>query len=157
MVNGTLYENLTYGCDMVTTEEVNRLVALLGLDRLVARLPEGLDTVLCCNGEEMSQGEMQLICLGRAILRKTPVLILDEATSSLDPDTEQAIRRGMELAMQGRTCLIIAHRLSSVRDADAIAVLNDGVVEEYGSHRELMAIGGVYSRLYHTQFLGKEI
>ena len=105
----------------------------------------------------MSQGQLQMICLARALLRNASILILDEATSSLDPDTELMIKQGMETAMQGKTCILIAHRISSVRDADHIAVLSDGVIAEYGTHEDLLEDRGLYYKLYRTQFSGKEI
>lgn len=153
---GTVYDNMTYGCEGATREEVMGVVRDLGIAELLERLPKGLDTELSGIGESMSQGELQLICLARALLRQSPILILDEATSSLDPNTEETVRRGMEAAMEGRTCILIAHRLSSVSDADHIAVLDDGRIAEYGTHRSLMAQGGIYKDLYQTQFQGKE-
>lgn len=157
IVDGTVYDNMVYGCGDVEREQVEVVAHDLCIDRLLAHLPEGLDTELKTIGESMSQGELQLICLARALLRKSPFLVLDEATSSLDPSTELLVRRGMERAMEGRTCILIAHRLSSVRDVDHIAVLADGVIAEYGSHDELMARDGIYHDLYQTQYLGKEI
>ena len=157
IVDGTVYDNMVYGCGDVEREQVEAVAHDLCIDRLLAHLPQGLDTELQSIGESMSQGELQLICLARALLRQSPYLILDEATSSLDPSTELLVRRGMERAMAGRTCILIAHRLSSVRDVDHIAVLADGVIAEYGSHDDLMAQGGIYHDLYQTQYLGKEI
>ena len=98
-----------------------------------------------------------MICLARALLRGASILVFDEATSSLDPDTEELINRGMEKAMKGKTCIIIAHRISSVRDADHIAVLSDGIISEYGTHDSLIESRGLYYTLYKTQFSGKEI
>lgn len=157
VVEGTVLENLLYGCEGAGRADAEALLDDLGVHEMFDRLPRGLDTSVMNGGEDMSQGQLQLICLVRALLRKAEVLILDEATSSMDPDTEDTIKRGMARAMAGRTCLIIAHRLSSVRDADHIAVMADGVIAEYGDHDALMARGGVYRRLYDTQLLGKEI
>ena len=156
LIRGSVYENLIYGCENARREDAEAVVRSLSLDRLLARLPKGLDTELKEAEENMSQGELQLICLARALLRQSDILVLDEATSSLDPDTEERIGKGMEAAMAGRTCIIIAHRLSSVRNADHIAVLSDGVIAEYGDHESLMARGGLYHSLYCTQFLGEE-
>ena len=157
IVEGTVCDNLLYGCDDATREDAERVAADLGLDRLLSRLPKGIDTELQSIGESMSQGELQLVCLGRALLQNSSVLILDEATSSVDPNTELFVRNGLERAMFGRTCVVIAHRLSSVQNATHIAVLSDGAIAEYGSHEELMDKKGIYHDLYQSQFLGKEI
>lgn len=157
IVGGTVFDNMLYGCEGATRSDAERVARELGIDRLLERLPKGMDTELKSIGENMSQGELQLICLARALLRDVPVLILDEATSSLDPTTEQVVRRGLERAMAGRTCIIIAHRLSSVRNAHRIAVLDAGRICECGTHDELMSQEGIYYSLYQTQFLGKEI
>ena len=157
IVDGTLLDNVRYGCEGADEEEVRRTIAELGIDRLAARLPAGLETELSSITGSMSQGELQLVCLARAMLRKSDIIVLDEATSSLDPLTESFVRRGLETAMRDRTAIIIAHRLQSVCDADHIVVLAGGVVAEYGTHRELMQRDGVYRDLYHSQYLGKEL
>ncbi len=157
LVGGTLYDNLVYGCESASEADVQRIVRELSLEPLLSRLPEGLQTELGEAEDSLSQGELQLICLARALLRRTPILVLDEATSSLDPDTERSIQRALALAGEERSCLIIAHRLSSVHTADHIAVLSDGVIAEYGTHESLMAEESLYKSLYRTQFSGKEI
>ncbi len=157
IVEGTVYDNLTYGCGELGRDQVERVLRDMGIDRFLARLPRGLDTEMTSLEEQISQGQLQLICLARAVLRDAAVLILDEAVSSLDPDTEAVVQQGMETAMRGRTCIIIAHRLSSIREADRIAVLDGGVIAEYGTHTSLMERGGLYRSLYQLQFMGEEI
>ena len=157
LVEGSLCDNLMYGCEGVDRGRVEQAVREIGAEGIVARLPRGLDTPMSSVGDNLSQGQLQMICLIRALLRDASVLILDEATSSMDPETEDGIKRGMDAAMAGRTCIVIAHRLSSVWDADRIAVLSDGVIAEYGTHDALMARRGIYYQLYHRQLSGKEI
>jgi ATP-binding cassette subfamily B protein len=157
IVEGSLCDNLMYGCEGVDRAQVERAVREIGAEAIIARLPQGLDTPMGSVGDDLSQGQLQMICLIRALLRDASVLILDEATSSMDPETEDSIKRGMDAAMAGRTCIVIAHRLSSVWDADHIAVLSDGVIGEYGTHDALMARRGTYYQLYHKQLSGKEI
>ena len=157
IVEGSLCDNLMYGCEGVERGQVEQAVREIGAEGIIARLPQGLDTPMDGVGDNLSQGQLQMICLIRALLRNASVLILDEATSSMDPETEDSLKRGMDAAMAGRTCIVIAHRLSSVWDADHIAVLSDGVISEYGTHDALMARRGTYYQLYHRQLSGKEI
>lgn len=156
IVEGTVLDNLLYGAPNATQVDAERVIRDLSIEALIDRLPSGVDTEITGIGDSMSQGELQLICLARALLRDCPFLILDEATSSLDPSTEQLVRTGIERAVRGRTSIIIAHRLSSIRDADHIAVMANGVIAEFGTHESLMALNGIYHELYQTQFLGKE-
>ena len=118
----------------------------------IKRLPNGYDTVLGEDGGDLSQGQRQLLCITRVMLCLPPLLILDEATSSIDTRTEQRIQKAFSLMMQGRTSFIVAHRLSTIREADKILVMKDGQVVEQGSHDELLAKKGFYSELYNSQF-----
>ena len=157
IIDGTVYDNIAYGCPEATPESVTEALEKLGIARMVESLPDGLNTRMNGICDSLSQGQLQLICVARAMLRQSEILILDEATSSLDPDTEQQVTQGMEAAMSGRTAIVIAHRISTVHDADHIAVMEDGAIAEYGDHKELMARGGIYRTLYQMQFAGREI
>ena len=130
---------------------VEQAARTAGADAFIRRLPQGYDTILTQGGAELSQGERQLLTIARAVLANAPILILDEATSSVDTVTEQNIRRAMLTVTEGRTSFIIAHRLSTIRDSDQIALIDGGRVQELGSHRELMALNGQYAALYRTQ------
>ena len=132
-------------------EEIEAAARVAGADGFIRRLAQGYDTVLTQGGAELSQGERQLLTIARAVLAKPPILILDEATSSVDTVTEQKIRRAMVSLTAGRTSFLIAHRLSTIRDSDQIALIEDGRVAELGSHQDLMALNGKYAMLYRTQ------
>ena len=119
----------------------------------IKRLPEGYDTVISEDGGNISQGQKQLLCIARVMLCLPPMLILDEATSSIDTRTEQRIQKAFQKMMQGRTSFIVAHRLSTIMDADVILVMRDGHIIEQGTHRELLERGGFYSELYNSQFV----
>ena len=134
--------------------EVKAAAATANADRFVSRLPEGYDTMLAESGSNISQGQRQLLSIARAVLADPKILILDEATSSVDTRTEMRIQGAMYNLMEGRTSLIIAHRLSTIRDADVIVVISDGHVVEAGNHDELLAVKGEYYKLYQTQFAG---
>ena len=123
-------------------------------DFFIDRLPDGYSTELAESGSNLSQGQRQLLSISRAMLAEPRILILDEATSSVDTRTEMHIQKAMIALMKNRTSLIIAHRLSTIRDADMIVVLNHGVIVESGSHEELLALGGEYHKLYKNQFAG---
>ena len=120
-------------------------------EKTIRRLPQGYDTILTQGGAALSQGERQLLTIARAVLQEAPILILDEATSSVDTVTEQRIRRAMLTITRGRTSFIIAHRLSTIRDSDLILLIEDGRIAEKGTHEELMELNGRYAGMYRTQ------
>ena len=150
----TIRKNILYGREGATDEEMRRAARHARADGFIERLPEGYDTKLAEAGENLSQGQRQLLAIARAVLADPKILILDEATSSVDTRTEMHIQQAMLHLMKGRTSLIIAHRLSTIRDADCIVVVKDGKIAEAGSHEVLLARGGEYSKLYQNQFAG---
>ncbi len=149
---GTIFENITYGKEGATREDVIRVAKAAHIHEYIESLPEGYDTVLSDDGVNISKGQKQLITIARAMLSDSPMLILDEATSNVDSRTEQQIQAAMRELMQGRTSFVIAHRLSTVQNADIILVLQGGRVIEAGNHGELMRAGGFYASLYNSQF-----
>ncbi|MBR7007734.1 MAG: ABC transporter ATP-binding protein [Ruminococcus sp.] len=152
LFNGTIMENIRYGRLDATDEEVIAAAKAAHVHRFIETLPGGYDMVLNEEASNVSQGQKQLLTIARAILANNKILILDEATSSVDTRTEIRIQKAMDNLMKGRTSFIIAHRLSTIRDADVILVMRDGDIVEQGSHDELMALGGFYSELYNSQF-----
>jgi len=152
----TLRENVAYGRPDATREQIDEAVRLAQLDDFLARLPAGLDTVVGESGATLSGGEQLRITIARAILRDAPLLILDEPTAALDADTEARVMQGLERLMEGRTTFVIAHRLSTVRRADVILVLENGRIAEQGDFRTLVARGGLFARLHRTQFGGED-
>ena len=148
----TVRENIRYGRVDATDEEVIETAKHVGANEFIQRLPEGYDTEICEGATNLSAGQRQLISFARALLADPRILILDEATSSVDPYMELVIQEGLEKLLKNRTALIIAHRLSTVRNADNIIVLSQGQVVEEGTHGELMAKGGLYNQLYTLQF-----
>ncbi len=149
---GTIYENLAYGREGATLEEVEAVAKAARIHSFIKRLPQGYDTVLTDEGTNISKGQKQLLTIARAMLLDARMLILDEATSNVDTRTERQIQKAMLKLMEGKTCFVIAHRLSTIENADLILVVNDGEVVEQGTHRELMERDGVYRRLYNAQF-----
>ena len=151
LFTGTVADNIRYGKPDATDEEVRAAARLANADAFIRHLPQGYDTVLTDNGGSLSQGERQLLAIARAAVSDPPVLILDEATSSIDTRTEKLIERGMDSLMEGRTVFVIAHRLSTVRNAQAILVLEQGRIIERGDHRHLLDQRGRYYQLYTGQ------
>jgi ATP-binding cassette subfamily B protein len=151
LFNDTLYANIAYGNLDATREQVIAAIHAAQLDAFVASLPRGLDTVVGERGLKLSGGEKQRVAIARAMLKDPPILVFDEATSSLDLETERNILDTMAAAAQNRTTLVIAHRLSTVAQADQIVVLQQGEVVERGTHAELLAHGGVYANLWSIQ------
>ena len=150
----TIAQNIRYGRISATDEEVIAAAKVARVDDFASKLSEGYNTMLSEGGSNLSQGQRQLISIARAVLADPKILILDEATSSIDTRTEMHIQEAMVALMKGRTSLIIAHRLSTIRDADKIVVIKGGQVVEAGNHDELLAQKGCYYDLYQSQFAG---
>ena len=157
LFNGTIRDNIAYGRDGVTDEEVHQAAAAAHADHFIRTLPDGYATVLNEDASNISQGQKQLLTIARAILIDPAILILDEATSSVDTRTEVLIQKAMARLREGRTSFVIAHRLSTIRDAKLILVMDHGKIIETGTHAELLARGGFYAELYNSQFTGANI
>ena len=151
---GTVRENIAYGKPDATMDEVITAAKAAHAHSFIRRLPDGYDTVIAEDGGNISQGQKQLLCIARVMLCLPPMLILDEATSSIDTRTEVRIQKAFARMMQGRTSFIVAHRLSTIREADVILVMKDGHIVEHGNHDQLLAQGGFYAKLYNSQFEG---
>ena len=143
-----LMQMITY----LEEKEIREAAKIANADSFISRLPQGYDTMLYGDGSSLSQGQQQLIAIARAAIAKPPVLILDEATSSIDTRTELQVQEAFDKLMKGRTSFIVAHRLSTIRNASLILVMKDGKIIEQGNHEELLKKGGFYHKLYHSQF-----
>ncbi len=156
LFEGTVRENIAYGVENATDEEIIAAAKAAYAHGFIKRLPNGYDTVLTENGDNISEGQKQLLCIARVMLKKPPMLILDEATSNIDTRTEVRIQKAFAELMKGRTSFIVAHRLSTIRNADVILVMRDGQIIEQGTHEELLGKRGFYYDLYNSQFAQKE-
>jgi len=155
--NGTIKENIAYGKENATDDEIIRAAKMAQADYFIRNLPDGYDTVLNEEASNISQGQKQLLTIARAILKNPSVLILDEATSSIDTRTEVYIQKAMDNLINGRTSFVIAHRLSTIKNADLILVMDNGKVIEQGNHKQLIEKGGFYAELYNSQFTGRAV
>lgn len=156
LFNGTIFENIAYGKENATLEEVVQAAKAAHIHSFITKLPQGYNTVLSTEGLNISKGQKQLLTIARAMLQGSKMLILDEATSNVDTQTEIQIQASMRELMRDRTCFVIAHRLSTIQNADVILVMRDGMIVEQGTHDTLMAAGGFYYELYHSQFVAYE-
>ena len=154
LFDGTIEENIAFGREGATREEVQKAARETSVDRLIRQLPDGYDTRISDDGDTLSVGERQLLTIARAFIAYPEMLILDEATSSVDTRTEVLVQEAMDTLRQGKTAFVIAHRLSTIRDAELILVMEDGDVVEQGTHDDLLAADGAYARLYMAQFSG---
>ena len=154
LFSGTIRDNIAYGRPGASEEEILAAARATYVDRFVHSLPDGYDTVIDDEGSNLSTGERQLVTIARAFLSAPSLLILDEATSSVDTRTEVLVQKAMAALRSDRTSFVIAHRLSTIRDADLILVMESGQIVEQGTHDELLAAEGAYSRLYNAQFVG---
>ena len=152
LFNGTIKDNIAFGKEGATDEEIFAAAITAHADHFIRTLPDGYETILNEEASNISQGQKQLITIARAVLANPPIMILDEATSSVDTRTELLIQQAMNRLMVGRTSFVIAHRLSTIRDADLIVVMDQGKVIEQGTHDELLEANGFYADLYNSQF-----
>ena len=156
LFNGTIEQNIKYGNDDATLEQVMEAAKYANIDHYINTLPHGYNMVINEEGDNISQGEKQLLTIARAFLADPAILILDEATSTVDTRLEVMLQEAMRKIMEGRTSFVIAHRLSTIKNADKIIVLKDGVIIEMGNHDELIAQEGFYEELYNSQFQEEE-
>ena len=156
LFNGTIRDNIAYGREGASEEDIVSAAKAAHADHFIRTLPDGYNTILNEEATNISQGQKQLLTIARAILANPTILILDEATSSVDTRTEVLIQRAMANLMEGRTSFVIAHRLSTIRDAELILVMDNGSIIEQGNHKELLAKDGFYADLYNSQFAGEK-
>ncbi|MDK9580448.1 ATP-binding cassette domain-containing protein [Sneathia sanguinegens] len=149
LFSGTILDNIRYSDEIISKEEVIEVAKQIGAHHFISQLEKGYETYISGNTDTLSQGQKQLLCLVRAKLRNTPVLILDEATSNIDTRTEKIVQDGMDKLMRGKTVFVIAHRLSTIIDSDVIMVLENGEIIERGTHAQLLAKNNVYANLYN--------
>ena len=152
LFRGTIRENIAYGRPGASNEEVIAAAKVANADEFISRMPHGYDSMVGERGDTLSGGQRQRIGIARAIVRNSPIMILDEPTAALDTESERQVIEGLKHLMKGRTVIMIAHRLSTISDANKIIVLKDGVVAEEGSPDELLARGGVYAELHRIQY-----
>ena len=156
LTQATVAENIGYGKPGATREEIIVAAKAAHADSFIRRLPQGYDTVISENGGNLSQGQKQLLCIARVMLMDPPMLILDEATSNIDTMTELRVQKAFAAMVKGRTSFVVAHRLSTIKEADRILVMNQGHVVETGTHETLLAQNGFYAKLYRSQFEAQE-
>jgi ABC-type multidrug transport system fused ATPase/permease subunit len=152
LFRGTIRENIAYGRPGASDEEIVAAAKIANADEFISRMPHGYDSPVGERGDTLSGGQRQRIGIARAVIRNSPIMILDEPTAALDTESEQLVVEGLRRLMKGRTVIMIAHRLSTISDADKIVVLKDGVVAEEGTNDELIARGGVYAELHRIQY-----
>ena len=152
----TVHDNIAYGRPDATREQVEEAARRARADKFIRQLPQGYDTVIGEDGGSFSQGQRQLLCIARVMLTDPAILLLDEATSSIDTRTELQVQAAFDELMHGRTSFVVAHRLSTIRNADCILVMRDGRIIERGTHEELLSLHGFYSSLYESQFAREE-
>lgn len=152
LYHGTIRDNIAYGKPNATDEEVIAAAKAAFADSFIMQMPNGYDTVIAEDGGNLSQGQKQLLCIARVMLVNPPMLILDEATSSIDTRTELKVQAAFQNIMEGRTSFIVAHRLSTIQNATTILVMEQGRIIEQGNHQTLLSRNGFYAKLYHSQF-----